>query len=93
MNEKKFTFPLIMVVLGMLVTFGSFGLGLLNMGYGIFNAFLGDGQYIVFMFIGHIVAMAAMAFGVLISTIGTYLGGWTILKSYILPALSKYASQ
>lgn len=88
MNEKKFTIPVILFILGTIISFGSFIFALLNMGFGILNALNGKFDLFVLMFVGHIVAMIGMAIGGLFTTVGTYLGGWTLLKSYILPYLS-----
>lgn len=61
---------LIVIISGGVIGFGSFFFALINMGLGALNAVNGNFESIIMMFAGHLGAMAGLAFGGLVSSVG-----------------------
>lgn len=83
METKKFIVPLILILAGALMGLGSFLFALGNMAYGIWSLANGNIESFILMFVLHLVAMAGMAIGGFVSTIGFYFGGWRLLKAFL----------
>lgn len=71
---------LIVFVSGCLIGFGSFAFALLNMGVGAFNAIGGNIESFGWMFAGHLGAMAGLALGGFVSTVGAALFIYEVVK-------------
>lgn len=80
MKTEKFVLPIAFLALGLIIAFGSFAFALANFGFGLYSLANGRIEGFLLMFVLHLVAMAGLVFGGLLTSIGTYWGGFAALK-------------